>query len=86
MIEGHTAQVVESNFPQFSVGAQYVLFLRYDPLEKLFVVPYGGQGSFAIENGYVRQLKGDFAATSGKVTAAGFTLMIAQRIRPPVQE
>jgi hypothetical protein len=45
---------IESNFPAFVVGHQYLLFLNWNRSERFFVVPYGPDASYEIENGLIR--------------------------------
>jgi hypothetical protein len=47
-IEGHEVVGVDAEMLPFEAGAQYLLFLKFDPATGHYQLPHGGQGAFAI--------------------------------------
>jgi hypothetical protein len=58
-IEGYRIQSLESDFPAFQAGEEYVLFLKFDAAANQYVVPYGAQGAFRNLGGLVEQVSTD---------------------------
>lgn len=55
-IEGFTVTAYERQFPPFSVGDEYILFLTKHPTEGHYVLRHGAQGAFRIIGGAVEQI------------------------------
>lgn len=47
-VAGHEVVGIDAELPPFDVGAQYLLFLKFDPATGHYRLPHGGQGAFAI--------------------------------------
>lgn len=56
ILGGGQNKTVERDFPEFVLSEEYVLFLKMDESSKRFVLPFGGQAAFVVENGRVRQM------------------------------
>ena len=57
-LEGGTATARDPDFSPFDVGEEYVLFLNYDGDDR-FIVPFGAQGAFTVDQGKVTQVSRD---------------------------
>jgi hypothetical protein len=49
IVDGKPLTAADSQFPAFTVGEEYVLFLRPDRAGDGFIVWYGGQGAFRVD-------------------------------------
>ena len=55
VLDGHTVEVYEQDFPAFELGHEYVLFLR-EERTRSYRVAHGAQGAFGIDNNLVDQM------------------------------
>lgn len=61
----------EPSFPDFKVGEQYVLFLRWDREDRQFKVAWGPDGAYELSNGTVRPRgHGELARNQAKLSAS----------------
>jgi hypothetical protein len=68
----HIERVVQENFPSFSVGGEYVLFLRWNPSQQAWAPAFGPGSVFRLSKGRVDSFgsSGIAAAQTGKTAAA----------------
>ena len=78
-VDGRTVSSSEADFPPFPIGEEYILFLRFDPQQKTYIVPYGAQGAFRLVAGFAEQVsrEGKIKAERGVLPYAA----LAQEIR-----
>lgn len=87
-LAGYPVTAYERDFPPFSANEQYVLFLKYDPDAKHWIVPYGAQGAFRVGAGAVEQVSkdtGTWNRANGRVPLDVFVKQVTQFIRPVPQ-
>jgi hypothetical protein len=80
MIDGRAITSFERDFPSFLPGEEYVLFVRFDPQRRLYIVPRGAQGAFRDVDGFVAQVsrsEGKISYERGKLQSSAF----AQEVR-----
>lgn len=85
VIDGRTISSREPDFPQFVAGEEDVLFVRWEPQQKAYVVPRGAQGAFRELAGFLEQVstsEGEIRAERGNVPSPTLT----QEIRDLVTE
>jgi hypothetical protein len=78
ILEGHQVQASEPDFPDFELGAEYVLFLK--GTRDGYAVVGGAQGAFALETEQVEQMSrynGAWKAAHGKMPLTKFVQMLA---------
>ncbi len=81
-VDGVTVTVFEPDFPPFSVGDEYILFLVKDPSTGHYLVQYGAQGAFKVSEGVVDQVAaGTSGLNRGRVPASQFLQELATSIR-----
>jgi len=72
-IDGYQYAVYEHDFPALQSGEEYILFLKFDPSIRRYIVPDGAQGAFTNVGGIVEQVSGIGRDERGGVPIAEFT-------------
>lgn len=71
------ARATDPEFPMFDAGQQYVLFLKRDAQENVYLPAWGAQSAFLVTHGVVRQVHdGPWNRENGRVTTEQFTAML----------
>jgi hypothetical protein len=85
-MEGHSIVGHENDFPQFTIGDTYVLFLKRVENREFYWVAYGPQGAFHVDADSVRQVSevfGSWNRERGKVSLRDFIAEVLAVSRQP---